>query len=91
MIYGLLPDFDGNITRKNLREPTAYNTYTIKRLPPTPIAMPSAASIHAATQPDQHDYLYFVASGDGGHRFAKTYQDHQKNVQHYLRKRRGTQ
>lgn len=91
VIYGLLPDFDGNITRKNLREPTPYNTYTIKRLPPTPIAMPSAASIKAATQPEPHDYLYFVASGDGGHQFAKTYQGHQQNVQAYLRKRRGTQ
>lgn len=91
VIYGLLPDFDGNITRKNLREPTPYNTYTIKRLPPTPIAMPSVASIRAATQPEQHDYLYFVASGEGGHRFAESYQDHQKNVQQYLRKRRSAQ
>ena len=91
VIYGLLPDFDGNITRKHLREPTPYNTYTIKRLPPTPIAMPSAASIKAASQPEQHGFLYFVASGDGGHRFAETYQGHQNNVQQYLRKRRSAQ
>jgi len=89
VIYGLLPDFDGNITRRNLRQKTPYNTYVIKGLPPTPIAMPSAASIQAAAQPMATKDLFFVATGEGGHAFAETLKEHQKNVQAYLKRRRS--
>ena len=91
VIYGLLPDFDGNITRKNLRQATPYNTYVIKRLPPTPIAMAGAASILAAAMPKATQDLFFVATGNGGHAFAETLKQHQKNVQDYLRNRRSQQ
>ena len=68
------------LTRKDVRTPTDYNTYTIKGLPPTPIANPGKASIEAALDPAETDFLYFVADGSGGHAFAKTYKEHQRNV-----------
>ena len=62
---------------------TAYNTYRIKGLPPTPIAMPSAAAIHAALHPEPGSSLYFVARGDGGHYFSDSLEEHLKAVQQY--------
>ncbi len=84
-IYGI-PDFDGNLTRAHLREQTAYNTYRISGLPPTPIAMPGAASIRAAAHPVTSDFLYFVADGSGGHVFSKTLEEHNRAVNRYQRK-----
>ncbi|KFZ31788.1 hypothetical protein IDSA_03625 [Pseudidiomarina salinarum] len=84
-IYGI-PDFDGNLTRAHLREQTAYNTYRISGLPPTPIAMPGAASIRATAHPATSDYLYFVADGSGGHVFSKTLEEHNRAVNRYQRK-----
>lgn len=81
VIYGIL-DYQPPLTRKMLQTDTPYNTYTRNGLPPTPIAMPSAASIYAAVQPDTGDSLYFVANGTGGHTFSATYAEHQKAVQH---------
>lgn len=86
VIYGIGDEFDGNITRKHLRQPTPYNTYVIKGLPITPIAMANRASILAALQPAITDSLYFVATGDGGHQFSTNLADHNKAVQAYLRK-----
>jgi UPF0755 protein len=86
-IYGI-DDFDGNLTRAHLREETAYNTYRIAALPPTPIAMVSRASLQAAAQPAQSDYFYFVADGSGGHVFSQTYEQHQQAVNRYQRKQR---
>ncbi|MDT7524881.1 endolytic transglycosylase MltG [Pseudidiomarina sp. GXY010] len=83
-IYGIT-DFDGNLTRAHLREQTAYNTYRIKRLPPTPIAMPSRASLLAAAHPASTDYFYFVADGSGGHVFSKTLAEHNAAVNRYQR------
>lgn len=60
-----------------------YNTYTHTGMPPGPICNPSLASIVAALQPAQTDYLYFFAKGDGTHVFAKTYEEHQQNIQKY--------
>ena len=68
------------LTRKDLKEPTAYNSYQIDGLPPTPIANPGRASIAAVLNPAESDFLYFVASGDGGHAFAKTLSEHNSNV-----------
>src|SRR3546814_18717437 len=59
------------LTRKDLKQPTAYNTYQIAGLPPGPIANPGRAALEAAVQPAESDYFYFVAAGDGGHAFAK--------------------
>jgi UPF0755 protein len=65
-----------------------YNTYRRRGLPPGPINNPGRLSILAALYPEQHDYLFFVATGTGGHRFAKSYSDHQKNIRLYHRTKR---
>lgn len=85
VIYGMGDRYDGNIRKKDLLELTAYNTYVIDGLPPTPIAMPSAASLQAVSQPDNTPYLYFVADGSGGHKFSRTLTEHNQAVQQYLR------
>lgn len=82
VIYGL-DDFHGNLTRADLRRDGPYNTYTRTGLPPTPIAMPGAAAIHAALHPADGEALYFVARGDGTHAFSATYAEHKKAVNRY--------
>ncbi|MGQ8363774.1 endolytic transglycosylase MltG [Glaciecola sp. 1036] len=83
VIYGIGDAFDGNITRKHLRTTTPYNTYRIKGLPITPIAMPSRASIVAALNPEITDYIYFVSKGDGTHQFSETLAEHEQAVRQY--------
>lgn len=85
VIYGIGPKFDGNIRRRDLQHDTPYNTYTRVGLPPTPIAMPSLASIRAAVQPAQSDVLYFVANRDGSSQFSKTLDEHNQAVARFLR------
>jgi UPF0755 protein len=84
VIYGVGESYDGDITRKHLRTPTPYNTYVIKGLPITPIAMPNKASIQAALFPALTDSLYFVATGSGGHKFSTNLSDHNKALREYL-------
>ncbi|MEM8498309.1 MAG: endolytic transglycosylase MltG [Pseudomonadota bacterium] len=88
VIYGLGPDFDGNIRYRHLREDTPYNTYTRAGLPPSPIALPGRAAIHAALHPADGESLFFVAKGDGSHYFSKTLEEHEKAVREYQLKRR---
>ena len=88
VIYGLGEAFDGNLRKRDLKTDTPYNTYLHKGLPPTPIAMPGAASIDAALHPLAGNELFFVADGDGGHHFSVTYAEHQKAVARYRKKRR---
>lgn len=90
VIYGLMPDFNGNLTRTNLRSDTPYNTYTRAGLPPTPIAMAGRAAINAALHPEDGDELFFVATGlgDGGHKFSATKEEHDAAVQEYLKRLR---
>lgn len=83
VIYGLGDEFDGQLNYSELRQDTPYNTYTRKGLPPTPIAMPSEASLQAAANPAPGKSLYFVADGKGGHTFSNTYKDHLKAVEAY--------
>jgi UPF0755 protein len=87
VIYGIGKQFNGNITRKDLQTKTAYNTYKIDGLPPTPIAMPSARSLEAAVNPADTKALYFVADGTGGHVFNETVEEHNKAVRKYILKK----
>jgi len=82
VIYGI-SDFDGNITKVHLKTKTEYNTYTIKGLPPGPIANPGAKAIEAALYPSDTNYLYFVAKNDGTHQFSEKFKDHNSAVQKY--------
>lgn len=87
VIYGMGENYDGNITRADLREATPYNTYVIEGLPPTPIALPGRASLEAAVNPAEGDALYFVSRGDGTHHFSRTLREHNNAVNRYIRNR----
>ena len=87
IIYGLMPDFNGDITKKDLRDKSnLYNTYVIKGLPPTPISMPTKSSLDAAIMNSPNEYLFFVADGEGKHIFSKTYNEHLEYVNLYQKK-----
>ena len=83
VIYGMGDAYQGKIRYSDLRTPTAYNTYTIKALPPTPIALPTAASMQAAVHPLDNGMIYFVAKGNGEHQFSKTLAEHNAAVKKY--------
>lgn len=86
IIYGIGPNFDGNLRKADLRRDNPYNTYMHKGLPPTPIAMPSRESILAVLHPLKSNSLYFVAKGDGSSHFSSTLGEHEKAVDRYQRK-----
>ncbi len=86
VIYSL-PRFDGNLLRRDLKYDSPYNTYRNKGLPPGPIASPGLASIRAVLNPADVNYLYFVATLKGGHKFSRTYREHQKAVAQYRRQK----
>ncbi|PIW45889.1 MAG: endolytic transglycosylase MltG [Zetaproteobacteria bacterium CG12_big_fil_rev_8_21_14_0_65_54_13] len=93
VIYGIYRTqgaFSGNLHRKDLSSDTPWNSYTRRGLPPTPICNPGTASLLAAAAPAAVDYLYFVADGSGGHAFAATLAEHDRNVRRWveLEKRR---
>lgn len=84
VIYGMGEAYQGNIRREDLLQDTPYNTYVHEGLPPTPIALPGRAAIHAALQPAAGEYLYFVAKGNTGwHHFSVTLAEHNQAVQQY--------
>lgn len=85
VIYGVGERYKGDITRAHLREDTPYNTYRRAGLPPTPIANPGRAAIHAALHPAEGDALFFVATGDGRHIFSATLAEHNRAVNRYQR------
>jgi UPF0755 protein len=94
VIYGLTKAgrYDGNIHKDDLSFDSPYNTYRYPGLPPGPIASPGRASLEAAVHPADADYLYFVSRNDGSHEFARTLEEHNRNVQkfqvQYFRDRR---
>jgi UPF0755 protein len=88
VIYGLGEAFDGNLRKRDLLADGPYNSYTRAGLPPTPIAMPSRASLLAAARPARSRALYFVARGDGSSAFSDNLADHNRAVNQYQRGRR---
>ena len=85
VIYGLGEAFDGNLRKRDLLADTPYNTYTRGGLPPTPIAMPGAASLQAALNPSPIKAVYFVARGDGSSEFSEDLAAHNRAVNKYQR------
>jgi len=85
VIYGMGESFNGNLTKKDLKTDHPWNTYTRAGLPPTPIAMPGKAALHAALHPQSSQALYFVAKGDGSSYFSQTLQEHNQAVNRYQR------
>jgi len=83
VIYGLGERFDGNLRKADLAAETPYNTYVVRGLPPTPIALPGKAAIRAAVDPAPGEALYFVARGDGSHEFSDTLEAHNRAVRRY--------
>ncbi len=87
-VYDIV-DFEGPITRKELRRRSAYNTYMVTGLPPGPICNPGLDSVLAVLDPAQTDYLYFVSKNDGTHHFSKSLKEHNAAVQKYQRRSAG--
>ncbi|MDS9466028.1 endolytic transglycosylase MltG [Paracoccus sp. MBLB3053] len=88
VIYGVTKGqgvLDRGIRGSELRRRTPYNTYVIAGLPPTPIANPGRAAIEAAMDPEETDFIFFVADGSGGHAFARTLAEHNENVARWRR------
>ena len=85
VIYGL-PDFDGNIRKKDLSSPSPYNTYRVVGLPPGPIASPGHEAIRAALYPSDSKALYFVSRNDGTHHFSSTLAEHNEAVEKYQKR-----
>lgn len=82
---------DRELTRQDWKLDDPYNTYRIAGLTPGPIGNPGRESIEAVMHPDEHDYLYFVADGTGGHAFAETLDQHNDNVARWRRIKAGTE
>ena len=83
VIYGMGDKYQGQIHKRDLQTDTPYNTYTRAGLPPTPIALPGAASLAAALNPAKTDALYFVSRNDGTSQFSDNLDDHNHAVNQY--------
>jgi UPF0755 protein len=91
VIYGITEGkgaLGRRLLKSDLEKPHPYNTYKIHGLPPGPIANPGKAAIMATIKPAKHNYIYFVADGSGGHAFAETKEQHDKNVAKWRQIRR---
>jgi len=88
IIYGLGPAFDGDLKRAHLEDAkNPYNTYAHAGLPPGPICSPGLDSLKAALAPEAHDFIFFVARGDGAHEFSATLDEHNRAVNRFQRRR----
>jgi UPF0755 protein len=93
IIYGIVGGkgkLDRPLTRSDIDTPTLYNTYKINGLPPGPIANPGRAALEAVLNPQDTEYLYFVADGSGGHAFSTTLEEHNRNVKAWRKRKDGT-
>ena len=88
VIYGMGDSYKGNIRKKDLLTKTPYNTYQIYGLPAGPIANPGKEALHAALNPSDVTYLFFVSKGDGSHYFSNDYRSHVNAVNKYIRNRK---
>ncbi len=88
VVYGV-ENFSGKITRKQLRNPTPYNTYILPGLPAGPICNPGKEALRAALHPAETKYLYFVAKNDGTHHFSASLSEHNRAVRKYQRKKKN--
>ena len=77
-------DLGRTLHREDMEIDSPFNTYRYKGLPPTPICNPGTLALEAAANPENNDFLYFVADGKGGHRFSKTLSEHNKNIKLWL-------
>lgn len=91
VMYGLGMPYGSELTKRDLQKKTRYNTYLNYGLPPTPIMLPGLTSIESALHPAKTDYLYFVATGSGGHYFSKSYRGQRRAVQRYREKKNDIQ
>jgi UPF0755 protein len=94
VIYGLTGGngpLNRELTRADWMHESPYNTYLIDGLPPGPIGNPGRAALEAVLNPDDVDYLYFVADGSGGHAFGRTLDEHNRNVANWRRIKNGRQ
>jgi UPF0755 protein len=86
VIYGI-PNFDGNLRRRDLDDPSnLYNTYRHRGLPPGPIASPGLDAMLAVVSPADTEYLFFVSRNDGTHKFSETYKEHVNAVNRFQRR-----
>lgn len=85
-IYGLGERFDGNLRRRDLKDPSPYNTYVHRGLPPGPIAMPGVRALAATANPASSPFFYFVARGDGSSEFSKDLASHNRAVNRFQRR-----
>ncbi len=84
VMYGIR-NFSGRLSRKDLRTPSPYNTYTLKRLPAGPICNPGKDALVAVLHPEKSSYLYFVSKNNGRHQFSTNLRDHNRAVNRYQR------
>ena len=84
VMYGI-DNFSGKLSRKDLRTPSPYNTYTVKRLPAGPICNPGKDALTAVLHPEKSNYLYFVSKNNGRHEFSSNLRDHNRAVNKYQR------
>lgn len=84
VIYGMGERYQGRIRKRDLQTDTPWNTYTRGGLPPTPIASPGRAALHATLHPETHTFYYFVARGDGSSQFSRTLGEHNRAVAKYI-------
>ncbi len=82
VIYGI-DNFNGNLTKNDLKKNTPFNSYTNYGLPPKPISTPSKSSLIAAANPTESEYLFFVSKGKCAHQFSKSYSEHLKAIKKY--------